>query len=1060
MSDFVENKSLNVLRGGIKKEKPSVDEISQGQLAVNYRKGHEALFTKNSNGEIVQINGAGGGSNFIIYRDENHDEDGIFPDKQALYDSLRDHIKRGELLFEPEDGKMCVAIVRNDYDGELETYPIVSPEPSHDSIVDPVKTKRANQIKSHPAPYGGNKIVVRRHMRIDPWANLPYYFQDGICIFRERFTPNGRDKVYTFKYDSSLLQFRDILTYHSMSDIDVEIEDIDERGCDKQVVITNNNNFTQWIMIRFRMSGYNVFEARHRIYEYRYDNEGNCFWLNRNNVKLGNVSDEEYRTRETLSPYLKLEWANYNSGSENNYDNPDPEETHKPKLVNIRPSLWRGIIDCLEEKMYPNREPGRYRMFVENVFGHDWPKPRYMIRSKMRNHIPNYSEADFKRVQQECIIPEINGGKILVHYNSSLIRGLVNNFNIDLSTEFLKLVFKTKTRPRSDVKTVNICFGELDLTKNYTEFEASDFSVFSGIQNVFSQYEIYESETICVNDENVASKYFGTLRQFKARKTNRWAHKLSGWHWCKHRKDFHIFDANRRYGGNKSYSLLLYKKHRGVLSVEPCHLSVIRTNPLKEIPAETPNYVGFDIISGGTIKWHSVGSEEMGYGNRDLYYRISTDGGNTYGDWNMINSMAEESFNVNEGDKVQFKGNWNNEQEQYDGEYYSNFYGSTAIFNVSGNILSLVQEDNFENAVFEEKWLFISLFEGTSVVDASGLRLPSFVNEGCYRGMLTNVPVLPATTLAQGCYSNMFDGCSSLTETPELPATTLANYCYQSMFDGCSSLTTAPELPAVTLADFCYANMFANCTGLTSVPYDYLPVTSLTQSCYLYMFRDCSSLTTLPELPATTLAQGCYQGMFMDCSSLTTLPELPATTLARSCYFSMFEGCSNLTSIPTNYLPVTNLPAECYWHMFENCTGLISIPSDLLPATVTTSWCYGSMFKGCTSLTTVPSNLLPATTLGNKCYYSMFEGCTGLTNAPDLPANNLVDSCYCNMFKNCTNLNYIKCLATIIPLTNCTRYWVQNVQTNSGTFVKNPNMYDWRTGENGIPSGWDVQDAS
>lgn len=37
------------------------------------------------------------------------------------------------------------------------------------------------------------------------------------------------------------------------------------------------------------------------------------------------------------------------------------------------------------------------------------------------------------------------------------------------------------------------------------------------------------------------------------------------------------------------------------------------------------------------------------------------------------------------------------------------------------------------------------------------------------------------------------------------------------MFSGCSSLTTAPVLPATTLADFCYVEMFSGCINLRAV---------------------------------------------------------------------------------------------------------------------------------------------------------------------------------------------------------------------------------------------------
>ena len=77
------------------------------------------------------------------------------------------------------------------------------------------------------------------------------------------------------------------------------------------------------------------------------------------------------------------------------------------------------------------------------------------------------------------------------------------------------------------------------------------------------------------------------------------------------------------------------------------------------------------------------------------------------------------------------------------------------------------------------------------------------------------------------CYY-MFAYCTSLTTAPELPATTLANYCYTYMFNGCTSLTTAPELPATTLADYCYSNMFNNCTKLNYIKAMFLTTPSNT----------------------------------------------------------------------------------------------------------------------------------------------------------------------------------------------------------------------------------------
>lgn len=150
-----------------------------------------------------------------------------------------------------------------------------------------------------------------------------------------------------------------------------------------------------------------------------------------------------------------------------------------------------------------------------------------------------------------------------------------------------------------------------------------------------------------------------------------------------------------------------------------------------------------------------------------------------------------------------------------------------------------------------------------------------------------------ATDQARFCC--LFEYCKALTSAPELPATTLAEACYSEMFSGCTNLNTAPSLPATKLVENCYYNMFSGCTNLKTAPK--LPATKLAYWCYYGMFNDCSSLTEAPILPAETLANGCYSYMFSGCKNLKTAPSLPATRLARYCYHSMFRGCTNLTSV-------------------------------------------------------------------------------------------------------------------------------------------------------------------
>ena len=256
------------------------------------------------------------------------------------------------------------------------------------------------------------------------------------------------------------------------------------------------------------------------------------------------------------------------------------------------------------------------------------------------------------------------------------------------------------------------------------------------------------------------------------------------------------------------------------------------------------------------------------------------------------------------GDKVQFYGNGTQTQVYGNAEVRIQGSGDGFQTKVYGNIMSLLDETGFatKTELPNAEYVFYGLFHNNSTLtDASEL-------------------LLPATTLAKGCYQEMFIGCTSLTTVPKLPAMTLAEACYQQMFEGSTSLTTAPKLPATTLAPSCYDCMFEGCTNLTAAPV--LPATTLAAACYLSMFSGCTSLTAAPELPVTTLADACYWGMFNGCSNLTAAPELPATTLAPSCYNCMFEGCTNLTAAPV--LPATTLQESCYNSMFYGCTSLTS----------------------------------------------------------------------------------------------------------------------------------------
>ena len=458
-------------------------------------------------------------------------------------------------------------------------------------------------------------------------------------------------------------------------------------------------------------------------------------------------------------------------------------------------------------------------------------------------------------------------------------------------------------------------------------------------------------------------------------------------------------------------------------------------------------YLTFEALESGTFTL-TIGSSVTTGDVVSVSY--SLDNGET---WTTTNNVDGQKVTittptVNAGDEVLWKGNAVRMANSTNQNSISTF-SSTANFNARGNVMSLLYGDEFKDKVSlsGKDYCFCYLFNNNiKLINGKNISLPATtLSNSCYRNMfrdcasIAKTPELPATTLAEYCYGFMFYGCTSIKVVSELPATTLASYCYRGMFYNCTSLTTAPELPATTLANYCYNSMFYGCTSLTTAPK--LPATILAECCYYDMFRGCSNLIVASEISATTLAKSCCYEMFSGCTSLTVAPELPATTLASMCYYYMFAGCTSLTVAPE--LPATTLVYECYYSMFYGCTNLMKGPE--LPATTLNYRCYDFMFYGTnvlpdtssidfssetiacsgglaglfagTKITDEDLNrilpkdnndkyCLPVTSLsGYSCYNSMFEDCVNLKTAPELPATTLSDEgCYGYMFKGCTSL--------------------------------------------------------
>lgn len=199
------------------------------------------------------------------------------------------------------------------------------------------------------------------------------------------------------------------------------------------------------------------------------------------------------------------------------------------------------------------------------------------------------------------------------------------------------------------------------------------------------------------------------------------------------------------------------------------------------------DYLTFQVVTGGDIRWHATGSGQ----DKTIEYSINN------GAWTSIHASSASMIAVSEGDTVRFRGT--NTAYSKDKSNYSGFDGGTAEYNIEGNIMSLVYGDSFiGQTTLPAKYTFCSLFKQAKAISAKNL-------------------VLPATVLTEGCYRALFSKCSTLIEAPEtLTATTLAKDCCWYMFEECS-FEKAPELPAPTLVQTCYGWMFTKCPNLNYI---------------------------------------------------------------------------------------------------------------------------------------------------------------------------------------------------------------------------------------------------
>lgn len=265
------------------------------------------------------------------------------------------------------------------------------------------------------------------------------------------------------------------------------------------------------------------------------------------------------------------------------------------------------------------------------------------------------------------------------------------------------------------------------------------------------------------------------------------------------------------------------------------------TRSFKTAAPEYLTFINPDTTNDITLTLRKYGSPAA------ITLQSSLNGGTNWTNVDMTD-VTSQSFSIPAGKKLIFRGNNSTFSQSYS-NYYQ-FQCQSDIY-VSGNIMTLVDKTG-ESLVIPCDYCFFALFKNMSTLENYGM-------------------TLPATTLTDGCYSNLFYG-AGITNAPELPATTITQDCYSIMF-AYSKLVNAPDISARNAARGCFYGMFMGASDLETPPSVLYP-TSLYNNSYLNMFMDCSKLKETPIIYATPGLNNESQSMtqmFYACSELSKI---------------------------------------------------------------------------------------------------------------------------------------------------------------------------------------------
>ncbi len=132
----------------------------------------------------------------------------------------------------------------------------------------------------------------------------------------------------------------------------------------------------------------------------------------------------------------------------------------------------------------------------------------------------------------------------------------------------------------------------------------------------------------------------------------------------------------------------------------------------------------------------------------------------------------------------------------------------TGTFDISGNIMTLLDYATAATNKTVGNNAFTGLFAYLSTDTNNN------------NNNIVSAPTLPATTIGDSAYKEMFSKCSSLKSAPSLAFESVGSYACESMFNGCTALEGVPSFTFTSISVGCFKLMFNGCSNLICVSED------------------------------------------------------------------------------------------------------------------------------------------------------------------------------------------------------------------------------------------------